>query len=96
MRISLNLDDKTHAYLKEYARLRGLTLGGAVDEHVRKLMADPAILPELSQLRNKAANTPPRSDAITPEPPAALSCRKATSTPAETEAQPAESSRPAT
>lgn len=45
MRTTVNLDKETHEYASYYARVRGLTLGEALDELVEK--AKNAPLPEV-------------------------------------------------
>ena len=45
MRTTIKLDDDVHEFAAYYARVRGLTLGAAIDELIRKAQAAPAPLP---------------------------------------------------
>jgi len=42
MRTTVNLDEATHSYASYYAQARGLTLGAAIDELIRKAQAAPS------------------------------------------------------
>lgn len=45
VRTTVTLDDETHDFAAYYARVRGLTLGAAIDELIRKAQAAPATAP---------------------------------------------------
>lgn len=49
MRTTITLDDATHDFATYYARARGLTLGAAIDELIRKAQAGPAPAPPESE-----------------------------------------------
>lgn len=45
MRTTITLDEDVHEFATYYARVRGLTLGAAIDELIRKAQAAPAVEP---------------------------------------------------
>lgn len=47
MRTSITLNDDTHSFALYYAHARGLTLGAAVDELIRKAQTAPEPKPEI-------------------------------------------------
>jgi hypothetical protein len=61
MRTTITLDDDVHAFVDYYARARGLSLGAAIDELIRKAQAAP--IPEPVELRRSPNGLPllPRS-----------------------------------
>lgn len=56
MRTTITLDDETHEFAAYYARARGLTLGAAIDELIRKAQAAPA--PPLPKIEHSANGLP--------------------------------------
>jgi hypothetical protein len=47
MRTTITLSGETHTFANFYARARGLTLGAAIDELIRKAQAAPEPRPEI-------------------------------------------------
>lgn len=68
MRTTINLDDEIHDFAVYYARARGLTLGAAIDELIRKAKAAPAPpLPEIEHSPNGLPMFPRTGRTITTE-----------------------------
>jgi hypothetical protein len=42
MRTTVTLDDETHEFVAYYARAKGISLGAAIDELIRKAQTAPA------------------------------------------------------
>jgi len=47
MRTTITLDDVTHEFVRFYASARGLSLGAAIDELIRKAQTAPEPKPEI-------------------------------------------------
>lgn len=43
MRTTISIEEETHGYLSYYAQARGITLGEAIDELIRKAKAAPQV-----------------------------------------------------
>jgi hypothetical protein len=68
MRTTVTLKRETHAYVRYYARARGLTLGAALDELIQNAQAaTPAAVPEIQFLPNGLPIFPPTGRTITSE-----------------------------
>lgn len=68
MRTTITLDDQTHEFAAYYARVRGLSLGAAIDELIRKAQAAPApIPPKIEHSPNGLPMFPPTGRTITTE-----------------------------
>lgn len=67
MRTTVNLDEATHSYASYYAQARGLTLGAAIDELVRKAQATPSPAVEIQLLANGLPAFPPSGRTVTCE-----------------------------
>ena len=67
MRTTITLDDQTHEYAAYYARARGISLGAAIDELIRKAQAVPPEAPEIRYSPNGLPMFPPTGRTITSE-----------------------------
>jgi hypothetical protein len=67
MRVRLTLDEDAHDFAAFYARVRGLTLGAAISELIRKAQAAPAPRPEIQFGPNGLPILPPSGRTITCE-----------------------------
>lgn len=67
MRTTVTLDDQTHEFAAYYARARGLTLGAAIDELIRKAQSAPEPKVELRTGPNGLPMFPPTGRTITAE-----------------------------
>lgn len=68
MRTTVTLDDEIHEFAAYYARVRGLTLGAAIDELIRKAQAASAPKPpEIQHSPNGLPMFPPTGRTITTE-----------------------------
>ena len=68
MRTTVTLDDETHEFVAYYARVKGISLGAAIDELIRKAQsAPPAPRPEVFRSPNGFPMFPPTGRTITSE-----------------------------
>lgn len=66
MRTTITLDDRTHEFAAYYARARGITLGAAIDELIRKAQsAPPPSPPDIRFSPNGLPMFPPTGRSIT-------------------------------
>lgn len=65
MRTTITLADETHDFAAYYARVRGLTLGAAIDELIRKAQAAPPAQPQIEHSPNGLPMFPPTGRTIT-------------------------------
>jgi hypothetical protein len=68
MRTTVTIDDETHEFVSYYARAKGISLGAAIDELIRKAQA-PAPKPqnEVRRSPNGFPLLPPSGKVITSE-----------------------------
>ncbi len=59
MRTTITLGDETHEFATYYARARGITLGEAIDELIRKAQTAPEPKPEIRRGPNGFPMFPP-------------------------------------
>jgi hypothetical protein len=59
MRTTVTLDDETHEFAVDYARAKGITLGAAIDELIRKAKAAPEPQPDIRRSPNGFPLFPP-------------------------------------
>lgn len=67
MRTTIKLDDDIHEFAIYYARARGLTLGAAIEELIRKAQSAPAPKPDIRVGPNGLPMFPPTGGTITSE-----------------------------
>jgi hypothetical protein len=67
VRTSINLDDDVHQLASIYAAARGITLGAAISELIRKAEAAPSLPPEIHRSANGLPCFPPTGKILTPE-----------------------------
>ncbi len=68
MRTTVTLDDETHEFVAYYARAKGISLGAAIDELIRKAQsAPPAPPPEILRSPSGFPMFPPTGRTITAE-----------------------------
>lgn len=67
MRTNVNLDDDVHRLAQMYAAARGITLGAAISELIRKAEAAPSVPVELHRSPNGLPCFPPTGRVLTPE-----------------------------
>jgi hypothetical protein len=67
MRTNVTLDDDVHQFVSIYATAKGITLGAAISELIRKAEAAPAAKPELRRSASGLAMFPPTGKLLTPE-----------------------------
>lgn len=67
MRTNINLDDDVHQIARIYAAARGITLGAAISELIRKAEAAPAAPVDLRRSPNGLPCFPPTGRVLTPE-----------------------------
>jgi hypothetical protein len=70
MRTTVTLDDETHEFASYYARAKGISLGAAIDELIRKAQASPAApdaKPDIRVGPNGLPMFPPTGRTITSE-----------------------------
>jgi hypothetical protein len=65
MRTTVNLDDEVHQFASIYASARGITLGAAIGELIRKAEAMPAPEPEIRRSASGLAMFPPTGKVLT-------------------------------
>lgn len=67
MRTNITLDDDTHQIASIYAAARGITLGAAISELIRKAEAHPQPAPEIRKSESGLAMFPSTGKVLTPE-----------------------------
>ena len=67
MRTSVTLEDDVYGLASLYASARGITLGKAISELIRKAESAPAAPPEIHRSRSGLAMFPPRGRVVTAE-----------------------------
>lgn len=68
MRTTVTLDDETHEFVAYYARAKGISLGAAIDELIRKAQSAPAPPPpKILRSPNGFPMFPPTGRTITTE-----------------------------
>ena len=67
MRTNVTLDDDVHQFVSIYATAKGITLGAAISELIRKAEAAPPSQPELHRSASGLAMFPPTGKLLTPE-----------------------------
>jgi hypothetical protein len=68
MRTTVTLDDETHEFVAYYARAKGISLGAAIDELIRKAQSAPAPPPpEILRSPNGLPMFPPTGKVLTSE-----------------------------
>lgn len=67
MRTSVTLEDDVYGLATLYARAKGITLGKAIGELIRKAESAPVDPPKLHYSANGLPMFPPRGGVITPE-----------------------------
>jgi hypothetical protein len=69
MRTTITIDDETHEFASYYARARGITLGAAIDELIRKAQGAPEPAPDIRRSPNGFPMFPPsdKGETITSE-----------------------------
>jgi hypothetical protein len=68
MRTTVTIDDETHEFVAYYARAKGISLGAAIDELIRKAQtAPPASPPEILRSPNGLPMFPPTGKVLTSE-----------------------------
>jgi hypothetical protein len=67
MRTNINLDDDVHQIVSIYASARGITLGAAIGELVRKAEAAQPGQPDIRRSANGLPCFPPSGRVLTPE-----------------------------
>lgn len=65
MRTNLNIDDDVHQIASIYATAKGITLGAAISELIRKAEAVPAPAPDIRRSPNGLPCFPPTGRALT-------------------------------
>ncbi len=67
MRTSVTIDDDVHEFALVYAKAKGITLGAAIAELIRKAQAAPPLPPEIRYSSNGFPMFPPTGRTITDE-----------------------------
>ncbi len=68
MRTTVTIDDETHEFVAYYARAKGISLGAAIDELIRKAQAAPSPpKPDIQRGPNGLPIFPPTGRTITSE-----------------------------
>ncbi len=67
MRTNVTLDDDVHRFASIYANARGITLGAAISELIRKAEAIPQPAPDIRRSESGLAMFPPTGKALTSE-----------------------------
>jgi hypothetical protein len=65
MRTNVTLDDDVHQLASIYASAKGITLGAAISELIRKAQAMPAPAPDLRRSQSGLAMFPPSGNLLT-------------------------------
>jgi hypothetical protein len=66
MRASITLDEDVHLLASNYARAKGITLGDAIGEMIRKADAEPPPGPDIRRSPNGLPCLPPNGKVLTP------------------------------
>ena len=64
MRTTVTLGEETHEFATYYARARGITLGAAIDELIRKAQTAPEPKPDIRRSPNGFPMFPPADNGI--------------------------------
>jgi hypothetical protein len=67
MRTNITLDDDIHQLASIYAAAKGITLGAAISELIRKAESHPKATPEIRRSESGLAMFPPTGKVLTPE-----------------------------
>jgi len=67
MRTNITLDDDIHQLASIYAAAKGITLGAAIGELIRKAESHPQPAPEIRRSESGLAMFPPTGKVLTPE-----------------------------
>jgi hypothetical protein len=67
MRTNVNLDDDAHMFASIYAGAKGITLGAAISELIRKAEAIPQPPPDIRRSESGLAMFPPTGEVVTAE-----------------------------
>ena len=67
MRTNLTLDDDVHQFASIYASAKGITLGAAISELIRKAEAAPQPPPDIRRSANGLPCFPPTGIVLTPQ-----------------------------
>jgi hypothetical protein len=67
MRTNVTLDDDVHQFVSIYAAAKGITLGAAIGELVRRGEAAPPTPPDIRRSANGLPCFPPTGKVLTPE-----------------------------
>jgi hypothetical protein len=67
MRTNITLDDDIHQLASIYAAAKGITLGAAISELIRKAEPHPQPEPEIRRSESGLAMFPPTGKVLTPE-----------------------------
>jgi hypothetical protein len=65
MRTNVTLDDDVHQLASIYASAKGITLGAAISELIRKAEATPASAPDIRRSESGLAMFPPSGNVLT-------------------------------
>ncbi|MGB8259363.1 MAG: hypothetical protein WCE75_03385 [Terracidiphilus sp.] len=65
MRTNVTLDDDVHQFASIYASAKGITLGAAISELIRKAEAAPAPQPDIRRSASGLAMFPPTGRVLT-------------------------------
>jgi len=65
MRTNVTLDDDVHQLASIYAAAKGITLGAAIGELIRKAESTPAAAPDLHRSESGLAMFPPSGERLT-------------------------------
>jgi hypothetical protein len=67
MRTNVTLDDDVHQLASIYASAKGITLGAAISELIRKAEATPQPAPDVRRSPNGLPCFPPTGNVLTPQ-----------------------------
>jgi len=65
VRTNVNLDDDVHQFVSIYASAKGITLGAAIGELIRKAEATPPAAPDIRRSASGLAMFPPTGKVLT-------------------------------
>jgi hypothetical protein len=65
MKVNVNLDDDVHQFASIYASAKGITLGAAIGELIRKAEATPLPAPEIRRSASGLPMFPPTGQVLT-------------------------------
>ncbi len=65
MRITITIDDDVHQLASIYAQAKGITLGAAIGELIRKAAAIPPLPPDIQRSANGLPCFPPTGNLLT-------------------------------